>query len=532
MPRPIDCLRAAAAALLLAAGTGIAGAADQSSVSDRTAIQFKANCAECHGADRLGAIGPALLPENLTRLRKKEAAEVIAAGRPATQMPAFGDKLSADDIAGLVAMIYTPPKIAPKWGLDEIVASHEIRVDPDTLPEKAVFEADLLNLFVVVETGDHHVTILDGDTFEPIYRFPSRFALHGGPKFSPTGRFVYFASRDGWITKFDIYSLQVVAEIRAGINTRNLALSGDGKYVMVGNYLPHSLVVLDARDLKPVRLIPVIDRHGQSSRVSAVYTARPRNSFIVALKDIREIWELSYDPDAPPVFEGMVHNYSEADGMTEAIASSKQPFAIRRIETEDYLDDFFFDPSYSELIGAARNDRKGQVYNLDVRRKIADIDLPGLPHLGSGINWDYQGRMVMATPHLKEGLVSVIDMKTWKTIKEIKTLGPGFFMHSHENSDYRWVEVFFGKDRDAMQVIDKRTLEIVKILRPAPGKTAAHVEFTRDGRYALVSIWDMDGAIVVYDAKTLEEVKRIPMRKPSGKYNVFNKITLSRGTSH
>ena len=72
----------------------------------------------------------------------------------------------------------------------------------------------------------------------------------------------------------------------------------------------------------------------------------------------------------------------------------------------------------------------------------------------------------------------------------------------------------------------------MKTLRPAPGKTAAHVEFTADGGHALLSIWDMDGAVVVYDAKTLEEVKRLPMKKPSGKYNVHNKITRSRGTSH
>ena len=40
------------------------------------------------------------------------------------------------------------------------------------------------------------------------------------------------------------------------------------------------------------------------------------------------------------------------------------------------------------------------------------------------------------------------------------------------------------------------------------------------------------GAIVVYDGDTLEEVKRIPMNKPVGKYNVYNKITRSAGTSH
>jgi hypothetical protein len=94
-----------------------------------------------------------------------------------------------------------------------------------------------------------------------------------------------------------------------------------------------------------------------------------------------------------------------------------------------------------------------------------------------------------------------------------------------------WVDVFFGPNKDVMHVIDKRTLEIVKTLKPAPGKTAAHVEFTQDGRYALVSIWEMDGALVIYDAATLEEVKRLPMKKPSGKYNVHNKTTYSRGTS-
>ena len=40
------------------------------------------------------------------------------------------------------------------------------------------------------------------------------------------------------------------------------------------------------------------------------------------------------------------------------------------------------------------------------------------------------------------------------------------------------------------------------------------------------------GALVVYDAATLEEMKRLPMKKPPGKYNVSNKIMLSAGSSH
>jgi len=495
------------------------------------AALYREHCATCHGSERLGGMGPALLPGNLRRLRSNRAAGVIGNGLPATQMPAFGTRLDAAQIEALVDYIYTPPASPPAWDADEISASHVIHT-PELLRAEAaalkpVYSADPLNLFLVVETGDHHVTVLDGDRLEPLHRFKSRYALHGGPKYSSTGRYVYFASRDGWISKFDMYRLETVAEIRAGINTRNAAVSADDRYVMVGNYLPHSLVLLDAHDLSLLRIIPVTDDHGTGSRVSAVYTAPPRESFIVGLKDLQEIWEISYADDPPPVYRGLVHDYRMGEGIAETAR-----FPVRRIRLDDYVDDFFFDQDYRHLIGAARNANNGQVVQLDVGRKIAEVDLAGMPHLGSGTSWPYRDTVILATPDLKEGVVSFIDTRDWTTLKKIDTLGPGFFMRSHEQSRYAWVDVFTGPHRDAVHVIDKQTLEIARTLRPSPGKTAAHVEFTRDGKYALLSIWDMDGAIVVYEADSLEEVKRIPMKKPVGKYNVYNKIHRSEGTSH
>ncbi|MGD2137585.1 MAG: cytochrome D1 domain-containing protein [Gammaproteobacteria bacterium] len=466
---------------------------------------YEARCSACHGANRLGVSGPALLPSNLGRLSREQAARVIRDGRPATQMPPFGAQFDSALIEELVDFIYTPPETPPVWGVPEISASHSVIHEPGSLPDRPVYSADPLNLFTVVEAGDHHVTVLDGDRLEPLDRFASRFALHGGLKYSPDGRYVYLASRDGWITSFDMYNLEIVAEIRAGINTRNVAVSGDGRTLLVGNYFPASLVLLDAADLHLLKVIPVVDAAGETSRVSAVYQAAPRSSFIAALKDVPEVWEISYtDPGFP----------------------------VRRIELQRVLDDFFFDQSYSLLIGADRAQNGGQVVDLDSGRPVAELPLDGMPHLGSGITWEYRGRPVMATPNLKAGKVTVIGMDDWKVIRQIETLGPGFFMRSHENTPYAWTDVFFGPDRDAMHIIDKRTLELVKTIRPEKGMTSAHVEFTRDGRYALVSLWEMNGALVVYDAGTLEEVKRIPMRKPSGKYNVYNKIHRSAGTSH
>lgn len=106
-------------------------------------------------------------------------------------------------------------------------------------------------------------------------------------------------------------------------------------------------------------------------------------------------------------------------------------------------------------------------------------------------------------------------------------------MRSHEKSRYAWADAMMSSTaKDTLYLIDKETLEVARTLTPMPGKVAAHVEFDRYGRHALVSIWENDGALIVYDAATLSEVKRLPMSKPSGKYNVYNKITFSEGTSH
>jgi hypothetical protein len=289
---------------------------------------------------------------------------------------------------------------------------------------------------------------------------------------------------------------------------------------MVANYLPHTLVVLD----DGLELVKVLEA---PSRVSAVYDAAPRRSFVAAMKDAPELWEISYDPKAEPIATGLVHDYRMKEGAF--VPGFLNP---RRTPLEDVLDDFFFTPDYRQLVGASREGRRGQVVHLDVRRAIATVDLPGLPHLGSGITWTRQGRRVMATPNLREAVVSVIDVADWKPVAQVRTLGAGFFLRGHENSRYVWVDSMIGpKGRDTLQVIDKETLEVVARLAPVPGKTLAHIEFDRYGRYALASLWEDDGALIVFDAATLKEVKRIPMRKPVGKYNVHNKVTRSEGTS-
>jgi mono/diheme cytochrome c family protein len=82
--------------------------------ADEAPVLYERHCAACHGAERLGGQGPALLPETFARLRPAQASEVIARGRAATQMPGFADSLSAAEIEALTRFVFRPPATPPR----------------------------------------------------------------------------------------------------------------------------------------------------------------------------------------------------------------------------------------------------------------------------------------------------------------------------------------------------------------------------------------------------------------------------------
>jgi mono/diheme cytochrome c family protein len=88
--------RLALAAGLVAMGADLARA-ESADTAARAAALYKEHCVACHGEQRLGGMGPALLPQSLERLKPAEARQVITHGRAAKHMHAFKDKLDAVD---------------------------------------------------------------------------------------------------------------------------------------------------------------------------------------------------------------------------------------------------------------------------------------------------------------------------------------------------------------------------------------------------------------------------------------------------
>jgi len=66
---------------------------------------FISNCAGCHGRNRQGGSGPALLPDRLTKT-DSEYAEFISNG--SGRMPSFENRLSEEEIKALAVWILTP----------------------------------------------------------------------------------------------------------------------------------------------------------------------------------------------------------------------------------------------------------------------------------------------------------------------------------------------------------------------------------------------------------------------------------------
>ncbi|MBK7768451.1 MAG: hypothetical protein IPI44_21865 [Sulfuritalea sp.] len=82
--------------------------------------------------------------------------------------------------------------------------------------------------------------------------------------------------------------------MRAGINTHNIAVSADGKYTAVDNYLPHTLVLLDT-DLNVLKIHQVVaaDRK-ESSGASRRSDAAPQQSFVAAAEGRARGLEISW----------------------------------------------------------------------------------------------------------------------------------------------------------------------------------------------------------------------------------------------
>lgn len=184
--------------------------------------------------------------------------------------------------------------------------------------------------------------------------------------------------------------------------------SSDGRFVLAADNVRRVLIARDAATGAIVREMPVVDREQRRARVAAIVDAAPRLSFVVLLAGVAEAWELLYDPNAAPVYEGLVHDFRMGEGI-----ASTGPLPRRRIVLERPLTEPLFAPDYAHFIGRAAAGEL-HVVHLDVRRKIRTVNSDGDPRPAAGAAWLQDELPLFALPDAAQPRLLVLDTRTWR----------------------------------------------------------------------------------------------------------------------
>lgn len=331
------------------------------------------------------------------------------------------------------------------------------------------------------------------------------FPLHARVWQSNDQSHAYLSSPEGWLIKVNVQTREVMPPLRVGTHTSGIALSHDDRFIMAANLQPGTLAAINAGDLSLIRTIEVKDRAGKASGVAALHTAAARKSFIAVMRDIPELWELSYDAHAEPVYEGLVHDYK----MGEAIAL-RGPFPPRRTVLEQALSSFAFDTNFTHAIGAS-DDGLWQVINLNIRRKIHTIRVNSALQADAGASWQWQGRQILVLPQVNENALYVIDMQSWQVLRQIAVSGKNIRLSTHANAPYAWIES--GDDgiaKKKIALLDKQSMAIVSVTPALISGSSAPLAWPREGTQAILRSMDSK-ALLLVDTKTLELVQRFDL---------------------
>ena len=174
---------------------------------------FSDSCGGCHGPNREGGTGPALIPGRLTA-DDDFYFDAIKEGRPGTVMPAWGKLgLSDEEVWGLVGFMRSKPEASTlEWTKEQIAGSLIVLLDEAKLPGSPQHDGNMDNLMLVTERENRSIVVIDGDSHTLPGHIPASYRGHGDA-FDPTNeRWAYNVGRDGWVFKIDLHAHQAVRQ--------------------------------------------------------------------------------------------------------------------------------------------------------------------------------------------------------------------------------------------------------------------------------------------------------------------------------
>jgi nitrite reductase (NO-forming) / hydroxylamine reductase len=484
-------------------------------IGGRSIPDFVASeCGGCHNPRRLGATGPditkARLHDGTEKLGPMNLDSILAAikhGRKGTVMPAWntvqnpiGRALTDPEINALGTYIWENEAPAEfHYSLEQMKKTHEVMIAEKDRPAKPTHSSKMDNLLLVTERENFSVAVIDGDSLELIAHMKAGARAHGYT-FHPDGRYAYNLGRDGWLYMYDLFTFKAVTKIRTGMDARGIAISDNGKYLLLGMYIPSQATIVDALTLEPLKNFDtsnVKDPNGKmvSSRICSVNDVAPDKVgpyFLMALKEGGQIWRIDY---------------------------SKPDFPVSKVaDVGEILHDGFLTPDNKLFYLASQESNWMAVLEVESMKIIAKIETGLKPHPGTGAVWDSGGKQYAATPHIGEGKQTIWDTATQKIVGEVKSGGPGLFVRTSPHMKYVWFDSVFTNGNEI--VVHEKAPPFKVVKKILDGTLTVHPEPGAHGKYVFVSDWK-EGVVRVYDDKTCELKKTITgFTTPTGIFSI------------
>ena len=504
---------------------------------------FERECQGCHGPKHQGGVGSDIRPAVLKPKNSQMLSETILNGRPGTAMPPFKGTLSKNEAAKMVdylqhfkgkkEMVLTLENVKKGWRTFNS-ASKLRKKYPNPVDVKKVTD-----ICFVTERDASKVTFLDGTKGTKISTHPAGFAVHVTVTNKRMPRYAYSISRDGLLTMFDLASKgqQKVAECRVGQESRGLAVSPDGKYVMAGNYTPGGAILLDAMTLEPLKVYPtssVINMDGniEGSRVASIADTPYGPYFAFALKDAGHVYIVDYSKEGFPVV-GDIPNIGKI--LHDAFLNEGK-------EIGRY---YMIASQGSDVIGIVDFKTKSLAAKVYTGSKAK-------PHPGQGSSWyNEEYGQLHATVNMNVGQVTIWD-NNWDVVRHIPTGGGALFVGTSEHTPWIWADNVLGgpANWNKVHLVNKQHLEVDRIIEV--GKTKGrlidakthktiatwkvptskvvprilHAEPANHGQWTMISEWNT-GRIGIYEAKTGKFVKYIKgLTTPTFTYSIEHRQTI------
>jgi len=453
---------------------------------------YEKECQGCHGPIHQGGVGSDLRPKALKKKNREFLAETIMNGRENTAMPAWKDKFSKDDATGMIDWLMDwKNTVELKLDFKEVHDSWQKLADREALAKKYPVDKDgkltydgaevanVKNITFATERDASLVDFIDSTTGKVLSRHKAGFAVHVTVTNKAEPRYAYSISRSGRLTMFDIGApgQPALASVQVGQESRGLAVSPNGKYVMAGDYNPGGAVLCDANTLEPLKVYDtsrVINTEGQiePSRVAYIADTPYGPYFSFALKDAGHVYVVDYSKPNFPIV-GDIPN----------IGKILHDAFLNENKGEDYGRYVQVASQGSDLMGIV--DQK----TMKLAAKVY-TGKKSKPHPGQGSSWfnKKMGKQLNATQSMNFGSVVIWESPSWKVVKKIKTAGGGLFVGTGEDTPWIWSDCVLGgpKNYNKVYLINKETLETDRIIEV--GKKEGHLIDAKTGK--VLQTWD------------------------------------------